>query len=499
MDCALSPVQQRNLEKAWGAKVIDRTGLILEIFGRRASTREGTLQVEHAHLAYQKSPARAVLDPPGAPARRLRLPGRPRRDPDRGRPAHDPGAHDPDRARPRRGASAPAACTGRAGRGCRTRSWRWSATPTPASRRLFNAPDPGRGHGQGHAVRHPRPHRPGDQAAARRDRDPVRHGGLHLRPADRADRGLPGDPGGRRSRPTCCSTCATSPTSIPRPRPRMSARCCASSASRPAADRIIEVWNKADLLDDDERTRLLNLSGQAKTRNDRDSAAPVLVSALTGEGLAALTAPDRGADRAQPRELRGGAAAGGRGGAELALRERRDPRPPRRRPTAPCTSRSGSPPRRSRASSTASRRPGASAGAADGRGRRRQPAAARPAGRAGAGRAPGGSADRTTRRCCGPCRRAAACACSACAIVIVLVLLMAAQAYDGSLHALSHWFILGLYGLGTVWFGLGRAGRRPVRRGLRLGRDRCSMPGSPSTSSSSTCWPGAGPASAPTR
>ena len=55
MDCALSPVQQRNLEKAWGAKVIDRTGLILEIFGRRARTKEGTLQVELAHLAYQKS------------------------------------------------------------------------------------------------------------------------------------------------------------------------------------------------------------------------------------------------------------------------------------------------------------------------------------------------------------------------------------------------------------------------------------------------------------
>lgn len=54
MDCALSPVQQRNLEKAWGAKVIDRTGLILEIFGRRARTREGTLQVEHAALTYQK-------------------------------------------------------------------------------------------------------------------------------------------------------------------------------------------------------------------------------------------------------------------------------------------------------------------------------------------------------------------------------------------------------------------------------------------------------------
>jgi len=55
MDCPVSPVQQRNLEKAWNAKVIDRTGLISEIFGRRARTREGALQVEHAHLNYQKS------------------------------------------------------------------------------------------------------------------------------------------------------------------------------------------------------------------------------------------------------------------------------------------------------------------------------------------------------------------------------------------------------------------------------------------------------------
>jgi GTP-binding protein HflX len=52
---ALSPIQQRNLEKAWDAKVLDRTGLILEIFGRRARTREGLLQVELAHLRYQKS------------------------------------------------------------------------------------------------------------------------------------------------------------------------------------------------------------------------------------------------------------------------------------------------------------------------------------------------------------------------------------------------------------------------------------------------------------
>ena len=55
VDGHLSPGQQRNLEKAWNAKVIDRTGLILEIFGARARTREGQLQVELAHLSYQKS------------------------------------------------------------------------------------------------------------------------------------------------------------------------------------------------------------------------------------------------------------------------------------------------------------------------------------------------------------------------------------------------------------------------------------------------------------
>ena len=51
----LSPGQQRNLEKEWNAKVLDRTGLILEIFGRRASTKEGRLQVELAHLEYQRT------------------------------------------------------------------------------------------------------------------------------------------------------------------------------------------------------------------------------------------------------------------------------------------------------------------------------------------------------------------------------------------------------------------------------------------------------------
>jgi GTP-binding protein HflX len=55
IDATVSPVQQRNLERAWNCKVIDRTGLILEIFGARARTHEGRLQVELAALSYQKS------------------------------------------------------------------------------------------------------------------------------------------------------------------------------------------------------------------------------------------------------------------------------------------------------------------------------------------------------------------------------------------------------------------------------------------------------------
>lgn len=55
VDDQLTPVQQRNLEKAWDVKVIDRTGLILEIFGRRARTKEGRLQVELARLDYERS------------------------------------------------------------------------------------------------------------------------------------------------------------------------------------------------------------------------------------------------------------------------------------------------------------------------------------------------------------------------------------------------------------------------------------------------------------
>lgn len=55
VDGPLSPIHQRNLEKAWNIKIIDRTGLILEIFSRRAHTREGSLQVKLANLLYQKT------------------------------------------------------------------------------------------------------------------------------------------------------------------------------------------------------------------------------------------------------------------------------------------------------------------------------------------------------------------------------------------------------------------------------------------------------------
>ena len=55
VDDALTPIQQRNLERAWKVKVIDRTGLILEIFARRARTKEGRLQVELARLDYERS------------------------------------------------------------------------------------------------------------------------------------------------------------------------------------------------------------------------------------------------------------------------------------------------------------------------------------------------------------------------------------------------------------------------------------------------------------
>ena len=134
MDCALSPVQQRNLEKAWNAKVLDRTGLILEIFGRRAHTREGSLQVELAHLTYQKS--RLVRSWTHLERQRggfgfLGGPGESQLETDRRLIEERIARIENELER----SSARASSTATAASACRIRSWRWSATPMPGSRR----------------------------------------------------------------------------------------------------------------------------------------------------------------------------------------------------------------------------------------------------------------------------------------------------------------------------------------------------------------------------
>ncbi len=135
MDCPLSPVQQRNLEKAWGAKV-----------RRPHRAHPGDFRPARAHARRRaagragapdlpEEPAGAVLDPSRTPARRLRLPGRAGREPARDRPPADRGA---DRAASRpnwKRSSARASSIAPAASACRIRSWRWSATPMPASRR----------------------------------------------------------------------------------------------------------------------------------------------------------------------------------------------------------------------------------------------------------------------------------------------------------------------------------------------------------------------------
>ena len=135
MDCALSPVQQRNLEKAFGAKIIDRTGLILEIFGRRARTREGALQVELAHLDYQKS--RLVRSWTHLERQRggfgfLGGPGETQIETDRRLIEERMARH---RAGSREGEAHPVAEPQGAGRMCLIRSLPWWAIPMPGNRR----------------------------------------------------------------------------------------------------------------------------------------------------------------------------------------------------------------------------------------------------------------------------------------------------------------------------------------------------------------------------
>ena len=135
VDAALTPVQQRNLERAWNTKVIDRTGLILEIFGERARTQEGALQVELAHLDYQRS--RLVRSWTHLERQRggfgfLGGPGETQIEIDR-RLIGERIVRlkkELEQVRRTRGLHRDARADA-----CRSRWWRWSATPMPASRR----------------------------------------------------------------------------------------------------------------------------------------------------------------------------------------------------------------------------------------------------------------------------------------------------------------------------------------------------------------------------
>ena len=286
MDCALSPVQQRNLEKAFGCKVIDRTGLILEIFGRRASTREGTLQVEHAHLAYQRS--RLVRSWTHLERQRggfgfLGGPGETQIEADRrmiqermtkierelDSVTRTRGLHRQSRAR----VPYPiVALVGYTNAGKSTLFNILTKAQVMAQDMLFATLDP-----TARATKLPH----GETvilsdtvgfiselptsliAAFRATLEDVIHADilLHVRDVAHVDSEAQAEDVGSVLRELGIET---------------------------SASRIIEVWNKADLLDADERNRLLNLSTHG--RNDRDSDAPVLVSAVTGEGLDVLTA-----------------------------------------------------------------------------------------------------------------------------------------------------------------------------------------------------------------
>ena len=134
VDGTLSPVQQRNLERAWKCKVIDRTGLILEIFGDRARTSEGRLQVELASLTYQKS--RLVRSWTHLERQRggFGFLGGPGEFQIRIRSAADRRPYYSFEARTAGRRSAPAACIARRESACLIRSWRLSATPMLANR-----------------------------------------------------------------------------------------------------------------------------------------------------------------------------------------------------------------------------------------------------------------------------------------------------------------------------------------------------------------------------
>ena len=224
VDAAITPVQQRNLEQAWKAKVIDRTGLILEIFGERARTKEGQLQVELAALSYQRSrlvkswthlerqrggfgfiggpgESQIEIDRRLIDERIVRI-KRDLEDVKRTRALH---------RRARKRVPFPVvALVGYTNAGKSTLFNRLTKADVMAKDLLFATLDPD--------------HAPG-AAAGRARHHPLRHRRFHFRPADRAGRRLPRHPRrGAGSGPRSC-TCATLRTRRPMPRRPMSRRC----------------------------------------------------------------------------------------------------------------------------------------------------------------------------------------------------------------------------------------------------------------------------------
>ena len=279
MDCALSPVQQRNLEKAFKSKVIDRTGLILEIFGRRARTSEGVLQVELAHLDYQKS--RLVRSWTHLERQRggfgfLGGPGETQIETDRRliqermiRIERDLEGVKQTRALHRSSRSdVPypiVALVGYTNAGKSTLFNRLTKAEVVAADMLFATLDPTM-----RALKLPHGG----------DGDSLRYGRLHLRSADHADFGVSARRSRKFSPPTSFCMCATFRMSDSEAQSRDVEAILGELGVAVGAERVIEVWNKLDKLDPEQRAAMLQGAGSANQ--------PLAVSALTGEGTEGL-------------------------------------------------------------------------------------------------------------------------------------------------------------------------------------------------------------------